>query len=133
MMTCNDDLLQLYVEGELQPAEVAILDEHLKGCAACRRQAGLYKGLYWDLTHPPKTEVDAGPAAALADLLRAEWQRGQSATERPNALELSTLWLTANPAARAVGGAGMAGLNSLGQAGRAGLSRLFRRKGGGPR
>ncbi|MFZ5826892.1 MAG: anti-sigma factor family protein [Bacillota bacterium] len=132
IMKCSDDLLQLYVENELHPAERAILDEHLKGCAACRRRVGFYKGLFWDLGHAPRAEVDAGSPEALAALLRAEWERGRSA-ERPSTLGLATLWLTANPAARAVGGAGKAGLSTLGQAGKAGLSRLFRRKGGGSR
>lgn len=135
MMTCHDDLLQLYVDGDLQPAEAAVVEAHLTGCTACRRKAGLYKSLFWDLSHAgqmaePLVDGDAG---ALADLLRQEWQRANPAPGRSNA-QRAALWLTANPlvagAARTAGEAGRAGLASLG---RSLTSRLFGRRGGGGR
>ncbi len=127
MMTCHDDLIQLYVEGELTPAERAIVAEHLRSCPACRRQATIYKGLFWDLTHDLPPEPSLINDEALAATLRAEWQRHQPEAN-PKTLDLSTLWLTANPAvtgpAKLVGQAGRSGLQQL-----AGLLRRGRRGG----
>lgn len=138
MMKCNDELVQLYVEGALGPAEAAIVAEHLKGCPTCRQQAGLYKGLLWDLAHPPRsTGAEAEVhTEALAALLKAEWQRIHPASSRTEHAP-ATIWLTANPvataSAHAVGRVGQAGLQGLGRVLKVGLARALGRKGGGNR
>ncbi|MFZ5817878.1 MAG: anti-sigma factor family protein [Bacillota bacterium] len=138
MMRCHDDLIQLYVDGDLQPVEAALVEEHLQGCDSCRRRAAFYKGLFWDLAHgerlAPAPEADA---ESLATLLRAEWERGRSEARPASGLELSTLWLTGNPlvagTARATGtGLSRAGAELTRLAG-TGISKLLRRKGGGRR
>lgn len=101
MMTCQDDLVQMYVDGDLGPVEAAIVESHLATCDSCRRRAAFYKGLFWDLAHgerlSPASDLDAD---ALADTLRAEWLKGQKA-EPVGVTTLATLWLTANPAVTA--------------------------------
>jgi len=99
MNTCHDDLVQLYVEGELAPVERAIVADHLRACDHCRRLATFYKGLNWDLAHdqdllpePPSFDDDA-----LAAALAAEWKRVQPQNSG-GGRGLSTLWLTSNPA-----------------------------------
>lgn len=132
MMACNDELIQLYIEAELQPLEAEVVEAHLQDCAACRRRAGLYKGLFWDLAKAdrlaPAPSPDDDEAAALAHRLQEEWCRTQP-TAQPSRAALANLWVTANPTARAVGAAGVDALSGLG---RAGLRLLFR-KGGGRR
>lgn len=136
MMNCSDELVQLYVEGAMSPAEAAIVAEHLKACPACRQVAGVYKGLLWDLAHPPRSAEVGGDAEALAALLKAEWQ---SQNQEPSWTEHApaTIWLTANPvataSAHAVGKVGQAGLQGLGWMLKSGLSRALGRKGGGSR
>lgn len=137
MMRCDDGLVQLYVDGALHPAEAALVEAHLEACAACRRRAGAYKGLYWDLSHVERL----APAPAmdpddLAERLLAEHRRHQRTAEAgATTLGLSTLWLTANPAvtrpARTLGNLGHAGAEGLLRAGRHTLRSLLRRKGGG--
>ncbi|HEY8346711.1 MAG TPA: zf-HC2 domain-containing protein [Symbiobacteriaceae bacterium] len=140
MMKCSDDLIQMYVEGTLQPVEAAIVEAHLKECHTCRSRVGFYKGLFWDLSRsdvlaPPdgldETEVDA-----LAGRLQAEWQRGRSRAPAGTAA-LATLWLTTNPVARAAGSAVLSALEATASLGFGALSRagrlLLRRKGGGRR
>lgn len=136
MMKCSDELVQLYVEGAMGPAEAAIVAEHLKDCPSCRQLAGIYKGLLWDLAHPAQPAEVGADAEALAILLRTEWQR---TSQESGGTEHGpvTIWLTANPvvtaSAQAVGKAGQVGLQGLGRVLKAGLVRAIRRKGGGSR
>lgn len=142
MMRCSDDLMQLYVDGALHPAEAAVVEAHLQECAQCRRRSLFYKGLAWDLGQPerlvPGSDAeDEDQAEALALRLHEEWRRHQRPAEVKTALGFSTMWLTANPAiarpARVVSDAGQAGVEELLRAGRRGLARLLRRKGVGSR
>lgn len=130
MMTCNDELVQLYVEGSLEPAAATIVAEHLRTCSSCRRTANAYKGLYWDLSHArelaPESPIDP---SGLATRLQAEWQRGNESAASI-AGHPALLWLTANPAvttsADFAGKAGRATLSGLAQVSRVGLSALWR-------
>ncbi|HEY8418131.1 MAG TPA: zf-HC2 domain-containing protein, partial [Limnochordales bacterium] len=52
-MRCLDDsLLQMHIEGELEPAAAEIVRIHLASCARCRAAVARYKQLLWDLEHP---------------------------------------------------------------------------------
>ncbi|MBP2016962.1 anti-sigma factor RsiW [Symbiobacterium terraclitae] len=137
MMRCDDELVQLYVDGALHPAEAALVEAHLESCAACRRRAGTYKSLYWDLSRldrlapAPTTDPDA-----LAEQLLAEYRRHQpTRAAGARSWDLSTLWLTANPAvtrpARTLGSLGQAGVEGLLRAGGRTLRALLRRRKGG--
>jgi len=128
MMKCSDELIQLYVEGDLERAAAMIVEEHLRTCQSCRRLAAQYKELFWDLTHSSGLE-DESPidAAALAAQLCAEAQKD----EEPRAGgHPALLWLAANPAfarpAEAARQAGQATLSGLARAGRSGLQGLGR-------
>ncbi|MDB4894688.1 MAG: hypothetical protein JWN15_950 [Firmicutes bacterium] len=137
MMTCQDDLVQMYVDGDLQPAEGDIVEAHLATCESCRRRAVFYKGLFWDLAHTERfaPASDLEPEA-LAEALRAEWVKGQE-PKPVGAVALATLWFTANPVFTGTAHAAGRALASPAQAaGRAltGLGwRLIGRKGGGSR
>lgn len=141
MMTCQDDLVQLYVDGDLEPAEGLIVEAHLATCESCRRRAAFYRGLFWDLAHTerlapaPDLDLELNPEA-LAEALRAEWEEGQE--PKPlGAAALATLWVTANPVFTGTGhAAGRVLAGSAHAAGRAlaGFGRrLIGRKGGGGR
>jgi len=57
------DLLEQFIDGELEPVEALILKEHLAGCRSCRQMLNQLKLIDWDLKHqavvevPPELEV----------------------------------------------------------------------------
>lgn len=136
MMKCSDELVQLYVEGELERAAAMIVEEHLRSCRACRRLAAEYKELFWDLSRGPASEADSPiDAGKLAARLCAEANRGERPGRGPeHSPHPALLWLAANPAfahpAEAVRQAGRATLSGLARAGRRGLQGLGRYIGG---
>lgn len=46
MNACNEERLSRYLDGELNPAEVEAVDEHLKACAACRARLDEFTELH---------------------------------------------------------------------------------------
>ena len=133
MITCQDDLIQMYVEGDLQPAEVGIVEAHLAVCEQCRRRVAFYRGLFWDLAHADRLVPAPGPEAGtepLAEALQAGWLKAQRREPVGSGVRLAGLWLTANPVftgpAQTVGRAVSWALTGLGP-------RLFGRRGGGRR
>jgi anti-sigma factor RsiW len=132
-MTCDDELLQRYVEGDLTPAERVLVTAHLSGCAACTRTVMQYKALMWDLSHPESAPVPP-ELAAVSDRLMAAWEEAARAGKEPklSPLELGLLWTRTPPLQSALLTAGRVGrqLPSLGLTGLKGLWRLARRGGG---
>lgn len=51
------DLLELYIDGELEPLEALILEDHLADCRSCRRELNQLKLIDWDLKHQPAVET----------------------------------------------------------------------------
>ena len=51
------DLLELYIDGELEPLEALILEDHLADCRSCRRELNQLKLIDWDLKHQPAIET----------------------------------------------------------------------------
>ncbi len=51
------DLLEQFIDGELEPVEALILNEHLAGCRSCRQMLNQLKLIDWDLRHQPVIEV----------------------------------------------------------------------------
>ena len=51
------DLLEQFIDGELEPVEALILNEHLTGCRSCRQMLNQLKLIDWDLRHQPVIEV----------------------------------------------------------------------------
>ncbi len=52
-----DDLLQQYIDGELELLEKIIIEEHLASCQNCRQELNTLKLIDWDLKHQPIVEV----------------------------------------------------------------------------
>lgn len=50
------DLLQQYIDGELEMLEEMILEEHLATCLTCRKMLNGLKLMDWDLKHQPVVE-----------------------------------------------------------------------------
>ncbi len=71
MITCDDKLLQMYIDGELGELEIKVLEEHLRSCTHCRRELNLWKILDWDLRHRPPADVPQELAALRARVLDA--------------------------------------------------------------
>ena len=73
-ITCTGVLARLgeYVDGELGPAEVALVDGHLRGCTVCERFGGRYSRMVRDarerLGSPPS--VDEAQLERIRALLR---------------------------------------------------------------
>lgn len=130
MARCHDELIQLYVDGALDPTERALVSAHMSQCEACRAKAMLYKGLCWDLEHP---EPEPVPEAlqAVSDRVMAKWEEAQARSRaKARWQELPAMWAAANPALGAVSGTVNAAASQMGKAaapaGKALLKRLTR-------
>lgn len=51
------DLLQQYIDGELEMLEAVILEEHLATCQSCRKILNQFKLMDWDLNHQPVVDL----------------------------------------------------------------------------
>jgi len=51
------DLLEQFIDGELEPVEALFLSEHLAGCRSSRQMLNQLKLIDWDLKHQPVVEV----------------------------------------------------------------------------
>lgn len=49
-------LLQQYIDGDLEPLETIVIEEHLSACQSCRRMLNQLKLMDWDLKHQPVVE-----------------------------------------------------------------------------
>ncbi len=76
-MKCRkvDRLLEAYVGGELPAAAMRALEEHLKTCPDCRRQAKMARRVQREVSGP---EPQAVPERAVESLLAALAERGPS-------------------------------------------------------
>ncbi len=52
-----NDLLQQYIDRDLDSLEAMILEEHLADCQACRRDLNQLKLMDWDLQHQPVAQL----------------------------------------------------------------------------
>ncbi|HYG60519.1 MAG TPA: zf-HC2 domain-containing protein [Symbiobacteriaceae bacterium] len=130
---CDDSLVQMYVEGSLQPVERTIMEEHLASCSACRKAAGTYKALMWDLGHP-REEAVPPELGALSDRLMTAWEREQAELQPSTWRDAPLLWTRTPVVGAALQTAGEVG-QSIPRAGMAMLSGMIRlvRRGGGRR
>ncbi len=53
------ELLQLYLDSEIEPLEKILLEEHLSYCHTCRKELNHLKMLDWELKHSQEIEVPA--------------------------------------------------------------------------
>jgi anti-sigma-K factor RskA len=104
-----DALLPWYATGEIDAHDRAVVETHLAGCAKCRQQLALERGLVDEFqAHSP--EVDSGWArlrariespAARARKIREAWDEFRGLLRRPGIAALAT----AQVAILVVGGA----------------------------
>jgi anti-sigma factor RsiW len=59
MATCNIELIQGFLDGELEAGAEKELMAHLAGCTACRRELSRLKLLWLELAYPYEAEVPA--------------------------------------------------------------------------
>lgn len=59
MIICNTDLIQGFLDGELDAAEEKELMAHLAGCMACRQELSRLKLLWLELACPEEIEAPA--------------------------------------------------------------------------
>lgn len=67
-MSCRDEMLDLYHDGELEPAELREVEAHLAGCARCRAELDALRHLRHDLE---ALEVPPADPAWVEALVRA--------------------------------------------------------------
>lgn len=86
--TCDDDVVQFYVDQVLSREEAILFEVHLARCATCRRAVAEYKALFWDLGHAAGAATDIPVPEELqsvSDALMARWEEAQ-AEARPATL-----------------------------------------------
>jgi len=66
------DHLQSYLDGEIEPLEKILLEEHLSYCHTCRGELNQLKLLDWELKHPQEIEVPAELAIQRMELLKSQ-------------------------------------------------------------
>jgi hypothetical protein len=71
MITCDDKMLQMYIDGELGELEIKMLAEHLHSCTHCRRELNFWKIMDWELCHRPPADVPQELAVLRARALDA--------------------------------------------------------------
>ncbi len=78
-LTCPEiqDKLSAWLDGELPPEVLALVDRHLDGCAACRRQLAQLEALdeaLLGLSAPPAPDLAAKVKVRLRRPSRRGWQ-----------------------------------------------------------
>lgn len=84
-MTCEayEPLIALHVEGDLTAAEVAEVERHLDGCAACRAFAAEMEASQRALREHGPVTADPGVLAAVRASVLAEIEHDRAAPARP--------------------------------------------------
>lgn len=72
----DDEHLQAYLDGALEPAEALLIEEHLRICPDCRRSARLFKLLFWEMEHLPPPALPSA-LAEVSDRVMAAWEEEQ--------------------------------------------------------
>lgn len=64
------ELMQLYLDGEIEPLEKILLEEHLIYCFKCREELNQLKLLDWELNHPQENKVPAELAVRRIEIIK---------------------------------------------------------------
>jgi hypothetical protein len=126
MCNFNKTLLHEYIDGELAPLEVQILEEHLKSCSECRKELNQLKILDWDLHHQDAIEVPYEQLAQLRkstfdDCCREYWESQETSNlVEVYKIQTSSMLMAVNymhylPGARLIKNAGSSTRNYVGK------------------
>ncbi len=74
-----DELLQRYIDEDLEQFEIIILEEHLSTCSSCRRTLNQLKLMDWDLKHQPNIEMPPELAACRKAAVKIHLENVKSA------------------------------------------------------
>ncbi|HEY8496470.1 MAG TPA: zf-HC2 domain-containing protein [Limnochordales bacterium] len=92
-MRCpGDELLQMFTEGELDPAAGEIVKVHLRGCSRCQAAVARYKQLLWDLEHPEEPPLPPELVEQEHRLMQAWAEEHKAVRQRRRALRLVPAW-----------------------------------------
>ncbi len=83
------DLLQQYIDREINPLEKMLLEEHLLSCRTCRQELNQLKLLDWELKHESAIEVPAELAAYRMAAIKTHFA---SATAQQKSTVVRDLW-----------------------------------------
>ena len=61
MCQVEQNFLHEYVDGSIEPLERIVLEEHLRGCSACRQELNRLKIIDWDLHKLYEEEISTPP------------------------------------------------------------------------
>ena len=84
-----NDLLQQYVDREINPLEKMLLEEHLLSCRPCRQELNQLKLLDWELKHEPAIQLPAELAAYRMAAIKTHFA---SATAQQKSSVVRDLW-----------------------------------------
>jgi anti-sigma factor RsiW len=87
------DLLEAFIDGDLEDAATADFESHLEGCSACRTEMALARELRDQLRQLPRLDT---PATVLEEVrARVAAERGESALSGWVARRAAPLWMAA--------------------------------------
>jgi anti-sigma factor RsiW len=100
---CRDRsrMLGSYLDGELEPAMILELDEHVTRCDTCREEAQLLRAMRGSLKRVVKTSAPAGLRDRMAAAMTAERAREDARVETASSAAGKTSWRTMVPLATA--------------------------------
>ena len=124
--------LQSYLDGEIEPLERILLEEHLSYCHTCRGELNQLKLLDWELKHPQEIEVPAELAVQRMELIKRQISTKTDEEE----FEIKDVWrlqvhifkyasgfMSTNPVNRTISRTLKSSLSLMGKAAGAGLKK----------
>ena len=116
------DLLQQYIDGEIDPLVKMLLEEHLSSCRTCRRELNQLKLLDWELKHQSAVELPVELAAYRMSAVKTHLATSTAQTPSVSVWRLqrqilhhSSSFLGLNPLNRTLSWAAKATLSKLGK------------------
>jgi anti-sigma factor RsiW len=94
-------MLGSYLDGELEPAMIIEIDEHVASCDTCREEAQLLRAMRGSLKRVVRTSAPSGLRERMAAAMTAERAREDVRAEEANARSKAPSWRTMVPLATA--------------------------------
>ena len=85
---CRDRvrLLDAYLDGELEPAQLLDVEGHVAGCVGCRERVELHRATSASLKRTTKAAAPNGLRARTLAAMMAEKARGEARAPQPQAV-----------------------------------------------